>query len=245
MIGEKLVKLPEVDSTNNYARGLAVFKSAEEGTAVLAYSQLSGRGQGESSWESEPGKNLTVSYILYPDFLNPGFQFYISMIASLSAIEFFGNYTPDVKIKWPNDIYTGNKKIGGILIENSFLGNEFEFTIIGFGLNINQEVFLSGAPNPVSLLQLTGKIRNIETCFRKLSVSLDYWYLQLKKGKLDLIDLEYSKNLFRSGIWADYLAGGRLFKGKIVEVDETGNLIIQDENGFFHAYKFKEVEYIL
>jgi len=244
MFLQNLIKIQEVDSTNNYARGLIQSKTAVEGTAVLAYSQNSGRGQGKSSWESEPGKNLTASFILQPQFLKPDKQFYISMVSALSAFDFLGKYLTEVKIKWPNDLYWKNRKAGGILIENFFLGNLFEFSIAGFGININQDHFFSNAPNPVSVKQITGFEYNLGESFKVLSDSLQKWYSELERGHFALIRDAYLANLFRKDIRGRYRVKGEIIDGKITGVEETGRLIIKEETGRVHFFEMKEVEFI-
>src|SRR5680860_150521 len=157
-----IIVLKDVESTNNYANQL-ILSNAEEGTVVLAQFQKKGRGQQGNQWESQSGKNLLASIILYPKFLKAGNQFLISKMVSLGLVEYLRHEVRDVSIKWPNDIYIGNKKIAGILIENAIKGRNLFSTVIGVGLNLNQKNFLSDAPNPVSLYQLTGKEYNIKS----------------------------------------------------------------------------------
>ncbi len=245
MVGQNLIRLQEVDSTNNYARGLLQSKEAVEGTAVLAYSQQNGRGQDNNLWESQPGKNLTVSFILEPIFLPPDKQFYLSMAAALSAADFFNSQTSDVSIKWPNDIYWKNKKAGGILIENSLLGNTFEFSIIGFGLNINQEKFYSGAPNPVSLKQITGIGYDIDLCCSLLADRLNFWYDLLKKGKSSEIRASYLKLLYLKDTLAKFRSKDFDFSGQIFDVGESGQLVVKKEDGTIHLFCNKEIEFLL
>ncbi|HYQ56854.1 MAG TPA: biotin--[acetyl-CoA-carboxylase] ligase, partial [Draconibacterium sp.] len=126
---KNIILLSEVDSTNNYAKQL-VAEKAHSGTVVLAQYQKNGRGQVGNFWESEAGKNLLFSLILYPAFLDAGKQFYISKVVSLALVEVLNECIIDVKIKWPNDIYVGDKKIAGILIENTMKGNKLESSVI-------------------------------------------------------------------------------------------------------------------
>ena len=130
----------ELESTNNYAKQL-VSDKVEEGTVVLAQFQSKGRGQQGNYWESETGKNLLFSLILYPDFLEAEFQFSLSMLVSLAIVSVLDEETDEVQIKWPNDIYVGKLKIAGILIENTIKGSKLGSTIVGVGLNLNQEMF--------------------------------------------------------------------------------------------------------
>ena len=147
-------KVKQLSSTNDYLAQLCKDNKAKEFYTVLADSQTKGKGQRGNHWESEAGKNLTFSIVLYPTALEVKKHFCLSMLAALSCIEALGAYTDGFSIKWPNDIYWKDKKIGGILIENELEGGYIVQSIIGIGLNINQEVFYSNAPNPVSLKQI-------------------------------------------------------------------------------------------
>ena len=146
-----LERVKETTSTNDYLAQLCKESKAKEFYTVMADIQTKGKGQRGNSWESEAGKNLTFSIVLYPTALEAPKQFCLSMLAALACHEALDNYTNGFSIKWPNDIYWKDKKIGGILIENELEGEYIVQSIIGIGLNINQEVFYSDAPNPVSL----------------------------------------------------------------------------------------------
>ena len=146
-------RIKETTSTNTYLAQLCKENKAKEYHTVIAEHQTAGRGQRGNTWESEAGKNLTFSTVLYPTALEVKNQFYLSMIASFSVIYALENYTDGFSIKWPNDIYWKNKKIGGILIENELEGGYIVQSIIGIGLNINQKELHSSAPHPDSLFQ--------------------------------------------------------------------------------------------
>lgn len=150
-----LIHINETNSTNNYLQSLCSEQKVEELTVVVADFQTSGRGQRGNSWESAPGKNLLFSTVIFPEFLEARRQFLISQIISLAIKEELDTYTTDISIKWPNDIYWKEKKICGMLIENDLMGRNISQSIAGIGININQEIFHSSAPNPVSLLQIT------------------------------------------------------------------------------------------
>ncbi|VAW20149.1 Biotin--protein ligase [hydrothermal vent metagenome] len=243
MIGNNIIHLNEVDSTNNYARGVLKGK-VEEGSVVLAYSQNQGRGHLQSIWESEPGMNLTFSIILYPEFLDPARQFALSQMASLGIHDFIMGKAGSASIKWPNDIYAGNKKIGGILIESSILGSRFSNSVVGIGLNINQSEFSEWIPNPVSLKLITGVDFNLEECLAVLCSTISEWYEKLKNGHYAELNGRYTSNLYRRGLWADYKSGGQIFKGRITGIDEIGRLLIEKETGVISTFNFKEVEYV-
>ena len=171
IIGSKLIFLKNLPSTNTYAASLVKEKEVSEGTIIYTNYQSAGRGQGWNKWESEENKNLLISIILFPSMIKPAEQFLLSMAVSLGICDFLDLYTTTISIKWPNDIYVNNDKIAGILIENSIMGDLIEHTIAGIGININQSKFLSDAPNPVSLTNLTGGQFDLSQCLSQLASS--------------------------------------------------------------------------
>ena len=242
---KKFIVLQEVDSTNNYARQLIMSDAAVDGTVVLTHCQHRGRGQMGNHWESERNKNLTFSVVFYPGFLEPANQFFLSQVVSLGICDFFSSEVADVKIKWPNDIYVGSRKIGGILIENSVQGNTFFSSVAGIGLNINQETFLSDAPNPVSLKQLTGKNYPVEDLAMEITTLIFGWYEKLKSGMYDEIEYAYISHLFRMGEWSLFRANHVTFEARIMGSGEFGQLLLEDRTGKISGYLFKEVEFII
>jgi len=245
LTNKNFIFLNEVESTNNYANQLVLSKAAEHGTVVLAQHQKKGRGQQGNSWESEPGKNLLVSFILFPLFLPAARQFQLSKIASLALVDFLETETKQVSIKWPNDIYIQNNKVAGILIENSVMGNHLSSAIIGIGLNLNQEEFVSDAPNPVSLKQITGKDYNIEDVAFEIADHLNKWYKLLENGEFDDIESVYLNQLFRVNEWAVFTKNGKQFEARITGIGEYGQLILEDRNGVISEHMFKEVEFVI
>lgn len=235
--------LNEVESTNNYAMRL-VSDKADEGTVVLAQFQSKGRGQSGNYWESEAGKNLLMSLILHPSFLEASSQFLISKIVSLSLVEVLEEYVSDVSVKWPNDIYIGNKKIAGILIETIIKGSVLESAIVGVGLNLNQEKFSSYPSNPVSLKQLIGTDICIKDFLEKFFKSFDLWYSMLKNNHKK-IDEAYLSFLFRKNGWHLYRANNKKFEAQIVGIGEYGQLILKKKTGEISKNMFKEVEFII
>ena len=242
---KKIIVLNEVESTNNYASQLILTKAAEEGTIVLTQFQKNGRGQAGNLWESEAEKNLLATIILYPQFLNAGKQFVLSKIISLSLVEFLKSKTSNVSIKWPNDIYVGNKKIAGILIENSIKGNNLYSSLLGIGLNLNQVKFLSDAPNPISLKQITGEEYNADSVAVEVSKSILNWYKKIETGNFYEINSAYFSHLFRGEKWAKYSKNGNIFEAKIVGIGEFGQLQLEKKGGDIEELMFKEVEFVL
>jgi len=218
---------------------------AEEGTVVLAHYQNKGRGQSGNFWESERGKNILASIILFPEFIPAHQQFYLSKITSLAIFDFLKSKIDNISIKWPNDIYIGNRKIAGILIENSVKGGYLSSTILGMGININQQKFSKELANPVSLKQLLGKEYSIEELAHQLIDQIFKWYHKLRTGQLDEINESYLNHLYRKNVWSLFMKEGEKFEARITGTNEYGQLLLEDRKCNTKAYLFKEVEFIL
>lgn len=244
IIENTLIKFDCVDSTNNYATNHLANEGWIEGTVVLTDFQNKGKGQTSNSWESEKGKNLLFSIVLYPGFIPVHYQFLISKVIAIGVCEVVSLFVEDVSIKWPNDIYVENKKIGGILIENAIMGTEFSYSVAGVGLNVNQQNFLSDAPNPVSLFQLTGIEYDRDEILTLVIQSINKWYEILKRKEFSVIDSAYLKRLYRFGEEAKFKDDSGIFTGRIVGVDPIGQLMIEKGSGEVRAYYFKEVAFL-
>ena len=242
---QNFIFLTDVESTNNYANHLVLSKAAGHGTVVLAQYQKMGKGQHGNRWESEFGKNLLMSIILVPHFLPAAKQFFLSKIASLALVDFAKSENAEVTIKWPNDIYVGNKKLAGMLIENSIKGNRIDSSIIGIGLNLNQERFISDAPNPVSLKILTEKNYDVVEVAVKMSELLHIWFEKLQTGSFEEIDTNYFEQLFRAGEWALFAKQGIQFEARIIGIGEFGQLVLEERNGSLAEFMFKEIEFVI
>jgi len=238
-----IVVQDELESTNNYAKQL-VSDKAGDWTVVLAQYQSKGRGQQGNYWESEAGKNLLFSVILCPHFMEAEFQFYISMLVSLALVDVLDSETEGVHIKWPNDIYVGKQKIAGILIENFIKGSKLESSIVGVGLNLNQEVFVSNAPNPVSLKQLTRKNYDAVEVLQRFLDSLDSLLPLLPAGRFEAIKESYLQRLLGRNEWRKYRANGAEFEAKIMGIGEYGKLQLETRSGETMEFMFKEVEFV-
>ncbi len=239
------IELKTVDSTNLYAEQLIRENKVAEDTIIFAHEQTSGKGQGDNNWESEPGKNATFSLLLFPSFLPPEQQFLLNKTISLGVLDFLCSIVIErkVSVKWPNDIYAGNRKIGGILIQNTICGTKFESCITGIGLNINQEMFNPGLPNPVSLKQITGKEYKVKNTVNLIVACIDKRYQQLKRGSSESFDIEFQEKLLWIREWKNYSVDKKLIKGKILGVDESGLLILETENGSIRYLNHGEVEF--
>jgi BirA family biotin operon repressor/biotin-[acetyl-CoA-carboxylase] ligase len=245
IIGSNLIFRHGLPSTNTCLSQLAKDGDLPEGTIVHTNYQSAGRGQAGNTWESEDGKNLLFSVLIFPSMITPVNQFIISMAISLGICDFLNRLITSCSIKWPNDIYVNNDKIAGILIENSIMGENIEFSIAGIGLNVNQDRFISDAPNPVSLKLLTGKEYDLPTCLTQIASDLDKRYKQVISGSFDLIRADYNSNLFRRDKWYDYRDQESIFTGKILSVSDQGKLLAENQTGKTREYTFKEIEFIL
>src|SRR6056297_946886 len=179
IIGNKIISLLSVASTNEHARNLVQEGSPEEGTVIIAGEQKKGRGHGKNTWHSKRGKNLLFSIILYPRFILANTQFLLSKTISLGIYDYLCRYVSDVAIKWPNDIYVDDRKIAGILIENDLTGSSLNRSIVGIGININQVKFPEDLPNPVSMTQMIEKELYLKEGLNKLCALLDKRYQML------------------------------------------------------------------
>ncbi len=216
----------------------------DEGTVVRAIEQTAGKGQPGNHWESETKKNITMSLLLRPEFLSIVDHFFISIAMSLGISDYLlSKNIEGVCIKWPNDIYVGKKKICGILIENSIVGHTIDSSIIGIGLNINQEKFLSDAPNPISLTNITGQTYDIPTELNLLCNALLRRYAMLANGNQERLREDYIARLYRFNEMADYRlpSTDTIFKAKIIDVAPEGRLIMESDSGKIMKFAFKEV----
>ena len=241
-------RLKEIPSTNSYLAQLCKEGKAKEFHTVIAENQTAGRGQRGNSWESESGKNLTFSTVLYPKALEAKEQFYLSMITAYSVIHALSHYTDGFSIKWPNDIYWKDKKIAGILIENELEGAYINRSIIGIGVNVNQEIFRSSAPNPVSLHQIIGQPINREELFINILTRITSSYIYLEKEYCKAVpDIrqQYQKYLYRKEGLYPYRDAQGEFMAEFQEVEPDGHLVLKDEQGNLRRYAFKEVKFVL
>ncbi|MBK8562656.1 MAG: biotin--[acetyl-CoA-carboxylase] ligase [Saprospiraceae bacterium] len=245
-VGQTLLELPEVDSTNSFAHALLSKSKPADGTVISTFCQTAGRGQVGSHWESEPGKNISLSAILYPDFLEAKKQFQLNQCISLAVFDLVKNCLPErrVSIKWPNDIYVGSRKIAGILIQNALINTQIRSTVAGIGININQATFLSNLPNPTSLLLETGQEHPLHNLVPQLCEHLEARYLQLKAEKIVPLRHDYLRHLYRSGQLANYQrSSGEAFQGTILGIDEIGRLKMEIGSEI-ECFDLKEIRFI-
>ncbi len=243
-----MIRLESTPSTNAAARQLLAEQQIEHGTVVYTHCQTAGRGQRGNTWEAEPGANVTMSLVLRPGGVRAVDQFFISEAVALGvaavveeALE--GCEHEAVKVKWPNDIYVGDKKIAGILIENSLQGSLIETSIAGIGLDVNQRQFRSDAPNPVSLWQISGREYEIEELVGRIRTKI-LAYMELPFEDIHLV--------YKSQLWRNdneehpYRSADRgEFMGRIINVEPTGHLVLTIVNCGSVSFAFKEVTAVI
>ncbi|MDE5874639.1 MAG: biotin--[acetyl-CoA-carboxylase] ligase [Muribaculaceae bacterium] len=241
----KTIRLLTVTSTNSWLAAEGDTLGGE--CLVYAVEQTAGRGQRGNSWEAEPGKNLTGSFLLFPEGIEPASQFFVSEAVALAVTDLLASIGVEAKVKWPNDIYVADRKIAGILIEHSVMGRKICRTIAGVGLNLNQREFRSDAPNPVSVVQLTGEEQDVDEAARLLGERVGE---RMKQAAADAATLhsDYLRRLWRGdGAFYPFLhvATGARFAGRIVGIDPDGTLHVSDSAGNGYDFLFKEVEFLL
>lgn len=237
-------KIDSTTSTNSWVAQHEEVLPSE----VLVYCnhQTAGRGQKGNTWESAPGKNITASLLFHPKDFKARNQFAISEMISLAICEFLDAHGVESEIKWPNDIYVGDKKICGILVENVILGDALARCIAGFGININQKEFVSDAPNPVSLAMLTGKEYTLEEMIENLSVILSKNLVKLNSGE-DYHEKFLNKLWRKDGKLHKFMdkKQNQLIDARIEDVSREGELTLVTSEGEPRKYLFKEVEFII
>ena len=238
----------EVVSTNSLLSQLCKEGHVAEFHTIVTDFQSAGKGQRGNFWESAANKNLLFSTVLYPTMLKANQQYVFSMMTSLSIVNTLNKYTQGFSIKWPNDIYWNDKKICGILIENEIDGKYISQSIVGIGLNINQDEFLSDAPNPVSLKQILGTEVDKKEILQSVLQGLVASYKTLEDDYehfKDVIHQAFLKVLYRKKGFHRYRDAHGEFEAEIESVGTDGYLFLTDKDGRRRQYAFKEVEYIL
>jgi BirA family biotin operon repressor/biotin-[acetyl-CoA-carboxylase] ligase len=254
-IGRPFIELQSIDSTNKYAMALVHGNhlpdgqgETQHGTAVFAHEQTVGKGQWGKSWVSEKGANIALSVVLNPYPLSIPDQFKLSVCVAVSVLEFFSKYAGDeTKIKWPNDIYWRDRKAGGILIESIIKSresgvNDWEWAIVGIGINIDQTSFPADLPNPISLKQITGKNFQPVELAKDLCTFLETNYQLLVSGKFENLFSKYQKHLYKKDEKVKLKKDSRVFETTIKGVSVAGQLITQ--NSIEEIFEFGEIEWL-
>jgi BirA family biotin operon repressor/biotin-[acetyl-CoA-carboxylase] ligase len=245
-VGQNLIILKEVDSTNNFLKNtLSNSKPLPEGTVIMAESQYAGRGQQQNRWHSDAGKNLTFSILLKPSFLAISGQFDLTRAISLGVHDaLYPLLGEGLKIKWPNDIYYNDMKLGGMLIENAIQGSQMKHSIIGIGLNINQASFPESVPNAASIKQILQRDYDLRQILSDICSHIEAWYLKLKAGQVDVVRKEYLSRLYWLGENKRFRSSAGDFGGIVKDVLNNGLLVVKDSFETELTFNFKEIEFL-
>ena len=233
----EIIHLTNITSTNDYLLSL---KSQEDIVAVSDY-QTRGKGMGTNRWESEPGKNLLFSILIHPTWIPVNQQYLLSMAEAVALCDTLREVTYDITIKWPNDIYWKDKKISGTRIDVNLSGGILADMVIGTGINVNQTEFLSDAPNPVSLKQITGREHDREALLKDILKRFQPLQQMLKDGGTEEIVRLYHERLYRKEGMHGYKDANGTFMAAIDYVEPSGILHLTLEDGTKREYMFKEV----
>lgn len=248
--GQIIHYLTSCQSTNDEAANLIAHHQADEGLVVITDRQTAGRGQRGNQWEAEPGTNLTFSLVLRPLFLQAAEQFWLNMAISLGITDALEPLAgprmagSQLRLKWPNDLYVDNQKVGGVLIENTLQGYTLAWSVIGIGLNVNQTTFAYPTATSLQAQFPLPEGYDLPGVLTGLLESIERRYLQVRSGNRDLIRASYLQRLFRHQEEHLFRADGILFRGTIIGVDATGRLAIQTGNEVRY-FGFKEVEFVI
>jgi len=234
--------IKQTPSTNQLVWEMNREKTLPEGSLIYTDFQLTGKGQPGNSWESSEGKNILFSMVLRPLQLPMEELFLLSQLVSIAIKKSLDAYTSNITVKWPNDIYWNDKKLAGILIENSLQGDKIKMAVVGVGLNVNQKRFESNAPNPISLMQITGKRQNRKELLELISQNIMELYTEMDHAKIRSV---YSASLYRKDGFHSYKDDTDYFMAKIVDIHPDGQLELEMETGERKEYYFKEVQFVI
>ena len=242
----KILHFDGINSTNVYLYDKMAEKTDIADMVVVAAHQTAGRGMDKNRWESEAGKNLLFSIALSVNYLEAENQFKISQAVSVAMVETLSQFVYNQKlfIKWPNDIYFDDKKLAGMLIQNTIEGKMMGLSIIGIGLNVNQIEFSKDIPNPISLKMISGKDFNLEHLLNLLIKKIkDSVESLVSKENQEEINEKYILKSYRFGIWSDYLYQNQVKTLKINGFDKYGRLLLQDKEGADIVCDVKELQF--
>ncbi|HYC85440.1 MAG TPA: biotin--[acetyl-CoA-carboxylase] ligase [Chryseosolibacter sp.] len=241
-LGKNLVFVPECHSTNALAHELGQNTPIVEGTVIVTSNQTAGRGQRGNSWDSEAGKNLTFSVIVKPRFLAVRDQFFLNIITCLAVRDVVSDkLSAQASVKWPNDILIEQKKLCGILIENQIQGQQVSSSVIGIGINVNQQHF--DLATATSLSRQTRKQFDLPSLFEEALGRLESRYLQLRAGQLDVLREEYLKHLYWKNEIHTFASMQGQFQGRITGIDASGRLTVSVANEE-KTFQIQELRYL-
>jgi BirA family biotin operon repressor/biotin-[acetyl-CoA-carboxylase] ligase len=221
-VGKTIHYLPSCHSTNDLAAHAVRTRSIPEGEVYITDYQTAGRGQRGKTWQSQPGENFMLTLILKPTFLSIDQQFLLSQAVALGVWTYLSSHLADVLIKWPNDLYVGQKKIGGILIENKIQGAGMHYSLVGIGLNINQQHFQE--LRATSLAHSVGERLALTHELPKLLLALEQHYLRLRSGDYTFIRSHYRSHLLGLDQTRSFCLNDRTTEARLIGVSEQGRL---------------------
>ncbi len=243
-IGKNTQFLATCHSTNDFAMQMIQKQYVFDGTVIITNNQTKGRGQRGNDWEAEAGQNLTLSIILQPKFLNIPEQFNLNIAISLGVINFLALYIDEgLSIKWPNDLYFKNQKIGGILIENTVQGQFINYSIIGIGLNINQLYFKNERATSIRKINQQPFLYDLQEMYVALIQKIESYYLKLKQNQFIFLKDEYLQKLYLINQEHRFERNEQDFVGKIIGVNEKGKLSVEID-GDIVDFNLKEITYL-
>lgn len=248
LFSNQLIQLKTIDSTSNYIAKLSKEVELTEGVVVMTSCQTSGRGQKGSGWYSEPHKNLLFSILLKPSFLNINYQFYLSMVICLSLKHTLEKFEiENISIKWPNDILVNNRKICGVLIENTLNNSQISQSVVGIGLNVNEEIISNPMLKAISMYDVLNKEFDLINIIKVFKVELTKWYFILQQKKYSFIKQQYLTDLLffnqfkqysyvKNNFWiTDFL--------EVVDVEDSGLLVLVNKKKQLIKVALKEIKF--
>lgn len=243
LIGQPFTELLTVESTNNYAMGLARAGMAQHGAVVFTHEQTKGKGQRTKEWLSQKDQNIAMSAIIQPKNIAVSEVFFLSMMVAVAVVDFFKTHVDrEITIKWPNDIYWRDRKAAGILIENVWQGSDWKFAVVGIGINVNQTEFGELGSKAVSLKQITGLNFQTVNLARELCLILEEKY-RLMLSQPSIIVKEYKKHLYKLNSTVVLKKGSRVFEAEFKDVNNSGQMVVQ--HALEEKFDVGEVEWLI
>jgi BirA family biotin operon repressor/biotin-[acetyl-CoA-carboxylase] ligase len=239
-----IIQPDSTSSTNMHIKELLKQQHLPECSVIITNRQTAGHGQAGNTWEAEPGKNLTFSIVFFPEMVPATSQFILSKTVAVAIVTALEKYFRPVEIKWPNDIYYHDQKLGGILIENALQGSSISQTIAGIGINVNQTSFPENIPNPISVKMITGFNMDLPTIFQQVYQSLTSTYQKLTENDTTEIERNYLSHLYRRTGFHKYRDSKGVFLARISNIGSAGHIFLTRPDGNTSRYAFKEVEFI-
>lgn len=240
----RFIHLHEVSSTNDYLKTYTPAED-EEMTVVTTDFQSEGKGQGTNTWESNPGENLLFSVLCHPKNVSAKRQFILSQAMALAIRDALRPYIDDIEIKWPNDIYWNDHKLGGILIQCRLTGANVRDCIMGVGIDVNQQNFENLTKNPISIYQIIGREIDREELLHAIIDELQYYLHLIEEHNYDFIVSDYCASLYRRYGYHEYRDVDGKFLARFVTVEPSGHLVLKDDDGMSRVYAFKEVKFLI